>query len=180
MKNRTRFAWATWTVAVVIALAGCGSSGTGEQVASVATGPSSTTSASPGTTGNLTAAEQGLKFAQCMREHGIDMADPEVGSDGRLKITLNGKPGQNLDAAQAACKDLLPTQPDGGGPGPAQDENMLKMAQCMRENGVAAFPDPQSGGGILDETVMKDPDFEAARDKCEKLYLPNGARRAAS
>ena len=34
--------------------------------------------------------EQLLEFAECMRDHGIDMADPVFGEDGRVEIRANG------------------------------------------------------------------------------------------
>ena len=53
----------------------------------------------------------------------------------------------------------------------------LRLAQCMRENGVPNFPDPQlqEGGGtrlIMPEGVSPQ-DADAAMQKC-KQYAPNG------
>jgi cytosine/adenosine deaminase-related metal-dependent hydrolase len=50
--------------------------------------------------------EQALKFAKCMREHGIDMPDP-VREGGGIKMTIGG-PGSSIDptrmdAAQKVC-----------------------------------------------------------------------------
>ena len=36
--------------------------------------------------------EAALAFAQCMREHGVDMPDPQVGSNGEFRVTVNGDP----------------------------------------------------------------------------------------
>jgi hypothetical protein len=59
-----------------------------------------------------------LKFARCMREHGVDMPDPNF-SGGKVEMTIGktGRPGLNpaspvFQAAQKACRGLLP----GGGP----------------------------------------------------------------
>ena len=60
-----------------------------------------------------------LKFAKCMREHGIDMPDPQRDGDG-IKMTMGG-PGSSIDPtrmdeAQKACtKDA----PFGDGPPPS-------------------------------------------------------------
>ena len=59
--------------------------------------------------------EAALAFAECMREHGVDMPDPQVGSNGEFRVTVNGGPGsldmEAMQAAQEACQDLMP----GGG-----------------------------------------------------------------
>jgi len=54
--------------------------------------------------------EQFQRFAQCMREHGVDMPDPEPGT-GRIIIRRSGGPDPNdpdFEAAQQACQDLRP------------------------------------------------------------------------
>jgi hypothetical protein len=64
-----------------------------------------------------------LKFAQCMRAHGVDVPDPQVGSGRGILIQKSsagaGSSGPKIDpespafqSAQKACQSLLP----GGGP----------------------------------------------------------------
>jgi hypothetical protein len=60
-----------------------------------------------------------LKFTRCMREHGVNMPDPEFGHGGKVVITKGrtGIPDLNPSSpafqnAQKACQELLP----GGGP----------------------------------------------------------------
>jgi hypothetical protein len=77
-----------------------------------------------------------LAFAKCMREHGIDMPDPQFGSGGNT-VTIGGPDdgtdgGPKLDPeskafqdAQAACGSLLPGKmgdpaTSGAGAGPVQ------------------------------------------------------------
>ena len=73
----------------------------------------------------------------------------------------------------------MSTTPKGG----SDHEQMVKFAQCMRENGVDV-PDPEPGGGIEitqrrvaggdgDATAKK---FEAAQAKC-RSFMPNGGGR---
>jgi hypothetical protein len=64
--------------------------------------------------------EAGLKFAKCMREHGINLPNPTTSGGG---IRIKGGPGTGLDpsspafeAAQKACQGLLPKFKGGGGP----------------------------------------------------------------
>jgi hypothetical protein len=62
--------------------------------------------------------DAGLKFARCMRAHGIDVPDPKADGNG---ISLGGAPGKSgpdpespaFQRAQNACESLLP-----GGKGP--------------------------------------------------------------
>ena len=99
--------------------------------------------------------EGALKFAKCMREHGIDMPDPQRTGSGGIKQTVNGKPGSRaaMEAAQKACQKYMQI---GGGKAPSAAEQakvrnaMLAYAKCMRDNGVD-MPDPKfsgSGGGV--------------------------------
>jgi hypothetical protein len=106
-----------------------------------------------------------LRFAQCMRQHGVDVPDP----NGNGAITIHSESGGSasgpqsgpaamdpnsptFQAAQTACQKYMPN----GGPGnlTAQDikanqQKGLKFSQCMRQHGLPDFPDPQSnpGGG---------------------------------
>jgi hypothetical protein len=41
--------------------------------------------------------DQALAFAQCMRENGIDMPDPEFGEGGRMTQTIGGPDGPGFD-----------------------------------------------------------------------------------
>lgn len=64
-----------------------------------------------------------LAYAKCMREHGVDMPDPEF-EGGGVKMRIGG-PGMaevdqgTMDAAQKACQSALPQQmrPGAGGKG---------------------------------------------------------------
>jgi hypothetical protein len=58
--------------------------------------------------------QQALKFARCMRAHGVDMPDPTFGgSGGEFKVSVNaGKKGispksPNFQRAQKACGSLM-------------------------------------------------------------------------
>jgi hypothetical protein len=64
-----------------------------------------------------------LKFAKCMREHGIDVHASAAGGGVQIQVhpgSGGGSPGPNpespaFEAAQKACQGLLPG-PRGGGP----------------------------------------------------------------
>jgi hypothetical protein len=142
---------------LLVTLCACGSSGGGGS----------------GTTGTTASAsdkqEAALKWAQCMREHGVDMPDPEVDDKGRMKVQMRGGPGANVDAAQKACGDLQQKI------GPANltpeerqqaEQAMLEFAQCMRAHGQDV-PDPTPGEGIKLRRPRDDPGFEAAQEACQ-------------
>ena len=94
------------------------------------------------------------KFSKCMREHGIDMPDPQRVGSGGIKLS-GGKVNFNdpkMKSAQSACQKYMQI---GGGEtiDPAKraklQEAALKYARCMRGQGVD-MPDPKlSGNGGL-------------------------------
>lgn len=116
------------------------------------------------------------KFAQCMRQNGVDMPDPSE-DGGHVRMRVEGKVDMaKMKAAQEKCRHF---QPNGGKPikpDPEQLAKMRAMAKCMREHGVD-MPDPNDDGSI---TIKKgegpdiDPDsptFKAAEKACRK-YAP--------
>ena len=88
-----------------------------------------------------------LAFAQCMRDHGIDMPDPETAPGGGFnqRVEVNKDDAEEMQAAQQACDHFLD---QAGGPrgelDPAQLDKLVEFAQCMREHGVD-MPDPTRG-----------------------------------
>jgi hypothetical protein len=168
-------------VALAFALAACGQSGTtSPEVASLEDGSSDSTvpAASDGSAPDTPedAQEAALAFAECMREHGIDMPDPQFdssGGGGAVRIGIEGVPGDDFEKAQEECGGLLGqaagsfTPPD-----PEEqarfEEAMLAYAECMREHGVD-FPDPQVNGGMVRIGTgidPEDPDFTEADEAC--------------
>jgi hypothetical protein len=81
-----------------------------------------------------------LRFANCMRTHGVtDFPDPGQGSGGSIR-------GANSPAFIAASKTCDKLQP-GGDPQPpepskSRQQAMVRFAKCMRQQGLANFPDP--------------------------------------
>jgi hypothetical protein len=171
MRRHLVGACAVVPLVLLVAVAGCARSGGGSKVASVSGTASPTASASGAA--NLSAKERALKFAQCMRDHGVPMEDPQFDGD-KIQVQIGGPGGSldksKVDAAQEACKEWAPIGgPGGAKPDPQMLENMRKQAQCMRDNGVENFPDPGTDGGIrIDGSVGEDPDFDAAQQKCMK------------
>ncbi|MER6145036.1 hypothetical protein ABT174_34260 [Streptomyces sparsogenes] len=158
---------------LALSLTGCGSDGGGDGKVASANGAEKSGGGESGE--KLSPQETGVKFAQCMREHGIDMEDPEPGEGIRLTIPA-GTPKGKVEKAQEACLEWDPVQNGvGGKPDAKAQENVRKYAKCMREQGVEKFPDPQAEGGIrLDGSVVDDPDFEKAEKACNKFMGGGG------
>jgi hypothetical protein len=113
--------------------------------------------------------EQGLlDWVECMRDEGVDIPDPTRDADGNLVINGNGiaiggdgygtttdddgeddgdEPSitpEELDAGEEICGP-----PPGLGAGDISDDELqamqddaLEFAQCMRDEGIEDFPDP--------------------------------------
>jgi hypothetical protein len=129
--------------------------------------------------------EAALDFAKCMREHGVDMPDPQPGGGGGIQLALRADEANRatLDRAQKACQKHLDKVPP---PEISEEdrakfrEQALKFARCMREQGID-MPDPTfSGDGAVRQRMTgsgpEDPRFERASEKCSK-YQPRGGPR---
>ena len=116
-------------------------------------------SSAPVTTGGgtviLTNTQKGVKFAACMRHHGVSQF-PDPGASGKLTIdaVVNGS---SLDPstpaftqAISACKGLEPAGFMGSPRSSQQQQAALSFARCIRENGVKDFPDPTPDGPLVD------------------------------
>jgi hypothetical protein len=107
-----------------------------------------------------------------MREHGVDMPDPKPAGDGSggMAITLGGDGADRtkIDAAQNACKHLMPNGGEMKPPSAEELDKMRQQAKCMREHGID-MPDPdQSGKGATRMGAPGDDPkkFEAAAKAC--------------
>ena len=128
-----------------------------------------------------------LAFARCMREHGVEMADPQPGAGGGFSIRIDGP--KDADAgpiaeADEACRPLLVEVENGLGKtfqmSPEDQQQFLDFAQCMRDQGID-FPDPgpvkgDSAGGDGEGEVAvgvkidpEDPAWQAANEECKHL-----------
>ncbi|MGI5287560.1 hypothetical protein ACQEVF_30070 [Nonomuraea polychroma] len=151
-------------------LAGCGGGDAGSDVASVSgTGNQAAASAKPSEDPH----ERALRYAQCMRENGIDMPDPEPGKGVMMRLDKN-TPRETMEKAQEACKQYAPSGQRAGGGDPKRAEALRKVAQCMRDNGVEKYPDPEGGMMRITGDVGQDPDFKSAQEKCQKEMAEAG------
>jgi hypothetical protein len=155
--------------------AGCGSDAPAEPAA--ATSPSETTAnADAGRTKKLTARDKAVKFAECLRAHGVtDFPDPDAKGDFDYGVSVTPAVWTK---AVSACKDLQPPGTLSGKRTPKEQSGALRFAQCMRDNGVKDFPDPANGDPLIDTTKIPslgdrsprtDPVFAPAMAKCRVL-----------
>lgn len=165
--------------AVGILLAACGGHSAGPGVASIS--PTSTASASASATSKRASA---LAYSRCMRAHGIkDFPDPGPDGEIQLKATPGGDlMGPQFEAAEKACKPLLPHRGSKQDPGVVRAA-ALKYAKCMRAHGIKKFPDPNSNGGIQlsagPDLDPNSPRFKAA-DKACRHYMPGAGGSTTS
>jgi hypothetical protein len=163
---------------LVLALASCGGEGSDPQVASLG-GKTTTTDDSAATSEERDPEVALLAYARCMREHGVDVPDPQVDGGGRATFQLVRPRGneQKFEAAQKACSEHLENaRPRNLDPEQEQEmrEAILAFAKCMREHGVD-MPDPEFGEGGRGTVRMRgninpnDPKFREAEEACRDL-----------
>jgi hypothetical protein len=131
---------------------------------------------------------QAVAYASCMRSHGVpNWPDPDSsGVFDKSKLTPQqlGAGGSKVEAAQSACRHLLPN--GGSGPTPAEVQQIkaqgLQFSRCVRAHGVPSFPDPAGDGRIPDPATVGidqgSPKFEAANRACGKYrppYIPSNS-----
>src|SRR4051794_14977996 len=163
---------------VVLSLGACGpTAGNGVATAGGGAAKPSSSVGAPSNGDDLA-----LKYSACVRANGVpNFPDPDT--NGGLDVDLGklGVPKDKLDAADRKCKQYLP---NGGQPqkiDPAKLAPARRYSQCMRENGVPKFPDPDANGGIaLDpDKLGMDPigaTVKAAEKVCKKYLGDDGGQ----
>lgn len=145
---------------LVLGLAGCGSGGEGE---------AGDIDPAAGDGGNQAKSSDTeiLEFYDCLRDHGLEVEDPDPGSGNRITLPRITNPED--EAAVEECRPLLPN----GGEPPEQDAESLaalrEFTACMRDNGID-MADPEADG-TLTMPAGVDPEsaeFEDAQNQCRE------------
>ncbi len=169
-----RSAAAAAAAIAVLALAGCGR----HQERGVATAGGTAHGGRPSPTASVDRNDQLRTFAQCVRDHGVNMTDPDANGG----LFVQGKVDTDkLNAANQACRSLLP---DGGRPpkfSPEQVDALRTFAACLRSYGLDV-PDPDPVTGLIpiadlakiDRTSQQFKDAEAACRDIRPSFLPGG------
>jgi hypothetical protein len=142
--------------------------------------PAEQTGDTAGNTTSTSPEDRTLAYAQCMRDNGVPEF-PDPSPDGGLRIGSEVDPNSAaFKSAQQACQDLAPQGAGGGGGAPLDSAKVAEWAQCIRDNGVPSFPDPEINGGsmALDFGTAgisrDDPAFQAAMDTCRPKWPGGG------
>jgi hypothetical protein len=137
------------------AATGHGASASGPSSTGLATSAGSSAATNQGPTSAAAAGPDalhsaGLAFAKCMRSNGVpNFPDPSPGG-GLLFSTAGVNPAAPaVTTARAKCQKLLPS---GGPAAPGSTTHpsaqtmakLLTIARCMRQHGIAEFPDPKT------------------------------------
>jgi hypothetical protein len=152
--------------------AGCGSNAPSET--STASSPGTASNSGTGSTKNATDQAKAVKFAECIREHGVPhFPDPDAKGDFVFGIDVSPAVWRK---AVDACKDLQPPGALSGKRSPKQQSAALRFARCIRENGVKDFPDPVNGDPLVDTTKIPSSNqpggmtvLNAAMHKCGRV-----------
>jgi hypothetical protein len=190
--------FAAASLLLVAVLAACSSAGAAPSGVASLESPGASAEASAAPSASLDPETAQLEFAKCMRDHGIDMPDPETAPGGGFtqRIEVGKDDAEKMQAAQEACDHFLD---QAGGPrgelDPAQLDKLVEFAQCMREHGVD-MPDPTADGkggiffrsnsgsaGSGPDNVTSDgidpesPEFQAAQEACGSILGTDGGPR---
>jgi hypothetical protein len=174
---------------LVVALSGC--SGGGKNNNGVASLSGSGSGAGGATTtvagGSKSIAQLYHQWADCMRQHGIQMDDPIPDADGHINVNIQFTDQQVFQSSNEACKtlhDAAQRAARGGKPPEKPDPaKMLNFAKCMRAHGLPDFPDPTGGGLQIKASQGSDlnpdnPTFQKAQKACQSIIgNPKGGER---
>lgn len=141
-----------------------------------------------------------LAFTQCLRDNGVEIADPTVDADGNVRLTRpeggggGGQGDPEAGSAFEACERHLEGVTIGfrDQDRTELEDSLLEFAGCMRANGYD-MPDPDftnfgpgagPGGGPFGEIDQDDPEFQSAQAACEDILAefqrrPGGAGSGA-
>jgi len=112
---------------------------------------------------------------QCYRQHG-DPAFPDPiydPSDGRWHYAI--PPNSAPASTRAACQRLMPNMTASPPVPQAQFQQLVRLAECIRQHGVPNWPDPDPDGayGLPRSLQQKTPAWVRASTACQRL-MPSG------
>jgi hypothetical protein len=141
-------------------------------------------------------------WVECMAGEGIELPEPSRNAEGNLVIVGDGVDigdssqisfGEYSEEEFRAGTDVCGSPPIRAGLSEEslqeEEENALAFSQCMRENGVEDFPDPDFADDMSDGFfspwppeamggIESDPDFRAADEACRDIMIPAGMEPA--
>jgi hypothetical protein len=167
-RNRSQALLASGVI-LAAALAGC----------SAAAGGTTSASGTSSGTSSRTPDNEIMTIVNCYRAHGDpSFPDPVYDpSDGRWHFGIS--PGSAPAGTQRACQHLFPSS-NASPPVPqAQFQKLVRLAECIRQHGVPAWPDPDPEGSypLPPSLQTKTPASVNALKACQR-YVPSGGINA--
>jgi hypothetical protein len=129
-----------------------------------------------GTTGASQPDNTTMAIVQCYRTHGDPgFPDPVYDpSDGNWHFAVS--PGTAPASTQQACRHLFPSV-DASPPVPqAQFQQLVRLAECIRQHGVPNWPDPDPDGSfpLPPSLRTKSPAWTTATAACQRFWPSGG------
>jgi hypothetical protein len=133
--------------------------------------------------------DNAVRLAGCMRQHGIQMSDPQRTSGGGIMMKSGGGPGSKTKAgaadpdspkfraAERACAKYAVDPDSSHQPSPQEqaerNDALIGYAQCMRRHGLD-YPDPRIEGNRVSQRLgpganPNSPKFKAADRACHAI-----------
>ena len=144
-------------------------------LAACSSGGSQPAAGSPGAGQGRSPDAQTAAIIHCYRTHGDpSFPDPVYDpSDGRWHFDAMS-PGSAPESTQQACRHLFPSV-NASPPVPlAQFQQLVRLAQCIRQHGVPTWPDPDPDGSFpLPPSIQKGRVTSVAMTACQR-YMPSG------
>ena len=163
--------------------AGCGSNASSESGTATPTSTGTAGTSHSRTATHLSARDKAVKFAECVRAHGVPhFPDPDAKGDFNFGVDVTK---EVFTSAVDACKSLQPPGSLSAKRTSKQQSASLRFAQCIRDHGVKDFPDPVNGEPLVDTTKIPSTNtangmtiLNAAMHKCGGLLdLAAGGQR---
>ena len=139
---------------IALIAAGCGSSAaTGDASSGGNTrSNANSSSASSGADAQATRQKKGVKFAECVRAHGVPhFPDPDSAGSFNFGVDVSAA---TFTAAVNACKALQPPGTLSAHRSASQQSAALRFAACVRANGVTDLPDPVNGQPLINTYLI--------------------------
>jgi hypothetical protein len=117
----------------------------------------------------------------CYRAHGDPSFPDPVYDPGDGRWHFATSPGGAPVSTQHACQHLFPVSNPSPPVPQAQFQKLVRLAECIRQHGVADWPDPNPQGEFpLPQALMqKSPAQEHAFQACQR-YAPSGGINAVA
>ena len=118
--------------------------------------------------------DQMRAYAKCMRENGVDMADPDPNGGGIGISVDSGAEKAKVDKANEKCKHLMPNGGKPDKPTPEDLDKARQTAKCLREHGINVKEPTMEDPGISVDAGSSGNDPEKVNKAMEEC-APEGA-----